>query len=942
MGFGLCNAPATFARVINLVLRGLNWKTVLAFLDDILVMGRDFDDHLLNLREALTRFRQYGLKLKPKKCIFFQKRVEFLGRFVSQNTLEMAQRDIKVVQQWPVPKCTKDVERFLGLVNYHRVFIKDFAGLAVPLYQITGKKKYTWGDEQEAAFVSLKEALLQPSVLALPNQVDDFVLDTDASDTAVGAELLQIQNGEEKVIAFGSFALTPEQRRYCTTRKELLAVVRFTRQYRHYLLGRPFLVRTDHNSLTWLLRFKEPQGQLARWIEELSQYNMILRYRKGRHHANADALSRVPSPGFCEAYVVGIRLPDLPCGGCHYCARADQQWSRFSQEVDDVVKLSQRGAVATDDTHEHWERGGDLTESVKGSGLAQSDRPDSNCDTGDNYPIKLDSHVGVEEIELEDKDPNEPLTIRVLSSIPEIELVDSYGKVAVRNLQIGDEHTCWGLSLTEIKEAQGKDPDFGIILDWLSTSADPSEGALFLASPCAKFCWINKARFQLGEGILYCTQKDTEDWNLVLPSSLRSLALELNHDLPSAGHQGVARTLSRVKEKFWWYGMSQDIRSYVATCSACNQNKKNVNYGRVPMTEYHAGAPMERVHIDFMGPLPKTNPGNEHILMMVDQFTKWVEVVPVPSQTAEVTAHAAVGEFFARFGYPLQLFSDQGRNFESKLFTALCEVLHIHKKRTTPYRPSSNGQVERYNKTLMDAVRCFIGKRQHQWDVHLPQLAGALRAAVNRNTGFTANKLMLGREVNLPSDLVFSSSSKDTGLDENTYINQLVENMRKAHESARSTLKTTQRVMKRNYDLRVLQRTYEEGDAVYILDTAVTKGKSRKLCPPWKGPGIIAKKITPSLFRVKFKNAIFTTNHDRMKPCRDRELPRWLLSYRSNTEKEADQTVDDNTVYCVCRKPWGKQFMIRCDYCNEWYHGSCVDITPTEALNIDKYRCSQC
>lgn len=148
---------------------------------------------------------------------------------------------------------------------------------------------------------------------------------------------------------------------------------------------------------------------------------------------------------------------------------------------------------------------------------------------------------------------------------------------------------------------------------------------------------------------------------------------------------------------------------------------------------------MERVHLDFLGPLPKTRRGNEYILMMVDQFTKWVECVPLPTQTAEETAHAAVDHFFSRFGFPLQVFSDQGRNFESKLFTELCRVLEIHKARTTPYRPSANGQVERYNRTLMDAVRCYIGKHQNQWDQNLQQIAGALRASVNRSTGFTAD-----------------------------------------------------------------------------------------------------------------------------------------------------------------------------------------------------------
>ena len=339
MGFGLCGAPATYARAMNLVMRGLTWKTVLAFLDDVIVLGTSFPEHLMNLREALLRFRQYGLKLKPRKCALFQQEVEFLGRRVGQNKLAMTDDDVAVVRDWPVPTCAKHVERFMGLANYHRGFIQDFSRLATPLYAVTKKNSFVWTEEQDCAFRALKEALSTPPVLALPNNTDDFVLDTDASDFAIGAVLSQIQDGKERVIAYGSYALTKEQRRYCVTRKELLAVVRFTRQFRHYLLGKPFIVCTDHSSLRWLAGFREPQGQLARWIEELFQYNMLLKYRPGRDHENADPVSRLPYERHCDAYLSDVRLEDLPCGGCRYCKKAHEDWGSFFEAVDDVVSL---------------------------------------------------------------------------------------------------------------------------------------------------------------------------------------------------------------------------------------------------------------------------------------------------------------------------------------------------------------------------------------------------------------------------------------------------------------------------------------------------------------------------------------------------------------------------------------------------------------------------
>ena len=205
-----------------------------------------------------------------------------------------------------------------------------------------------------------------------------------------------------------------------------------------------------------------------------------------------------------------------------------------------------------------------------------------------------------------------------------------------------------------------------------------------------------REEFPIIGGLLYHQRPDGSEKDLVMPQGLKQTALELNHDLPSSGHQEKDRTKAWVKEKFFWYGLGREVKQFVATCPTCNQNKKATANGRVPMQEYQTGAPMERVHIGFLGPLPKTPRGNEYVLMMVDQFTKWVECVPLPSQTAGVTAKAAVDGFFARFGYPFQIFTDQGRNFESKLFTALCEALEIHKARTTPYTPSANGQVERY------------------------------------------------------------------------------------------------------------------------------------------------------------------------------------------------------------------------------------------------------
>jgi hypothetical protein len=200
---------------------------------------------------------------------------------------------VKDIEDWPRPKNKKEVEKFLGFTNYHRAFIEEYTQMARPLQTLTGKRTYQWGEGQERALDELRKAMVKAPVLIMPNATDPFILDTDASDRSVGAALIQIQGGEERAVAYGSLTLTPEQQKYCTTRKELLAIIRFSRQFRNYLLGRHFTVRTDHNSLTWLMNFKEPQRQLARWLEELSQFDMKIQHRPGKKHTNADALSRI-------------------------------------------------------------------------------------------------------------------------------------------------------------------------------------------------------------------------------------------------------------------------------------------------------------------------------------------------------------------------------------------------------------------------------------------------------------------------------------------------------------------------------------------------------------------------------------------------------------------------------------------------------------------------
>ena len=863
MPFGLANAPSTFSRAMNLVLNGLNWKTVLSFLDDLCVLGTSFQNHLQNLRQVLERFQEFKLKLKPKKCELFKDEIEFLGRRVGRNGVTMADHSLETIKNWKAPKTFKEVQQFLGFANYHRQFLKDFADTCEPLHEIIKRKKFVWKKEQEAAFQILKIQLSSPPVLAIPTTDGRFILDTDASNFAVGAELLQVQGDQIVTIGYGSFTMTNQQRRYCTTRRELLAVVRFTNHFRHYLLGKEFLLRTDHNSLTWLTSFKNLDGQLARWMEELSRFSMTLKHRAGTLHVNADALSRPTGEEICPD------LKDLPCGGCSHCEKIQNKWKSFEENIDDTTSLATSFLKITRVTSTIME-------------------PDQSLEI--EWPKETMPHI------------------RQITPSPTNSILENKKLV---------------------QTAQQKDKKLTFLYEWLTTNKEPDDGVLKLAGPDEKFYYNNKNMFFMADNLVH--MKDEENDIVVIPDELKEEVVRLSHDLPSSGHQGIQRTKEKIKKSFFWFKMSKDVQKFILGCKECNRNKsgrKNI----YPIVQYHAGIPMEKVHIDFIGPLPRSKKGNEHILVISDNFSKWSECIPLPNQSAELTARTAVNEFFTRFGFPSQIISDQGRNFDGHLFAEMCKLLKIKKSRTTPYRPSSNGQAERNNRTLIAAVRCVIEEQDDLWDEWMPQLNMAMRSAVNRNTGMTPNMMMLGREINTPMELTIPGKDSDPKSPEE-YCTKLQTSLQKTHEIARDCLKTQLKRAKSDHDVKSKIQEFKSGDIVYILD----KARINKLKPLYRGPALITEVLSPCNFRVLIDNHNSKiVNHDMIKLCGDKLIPRWITQRRTSLLEEKEVT------YCICKKPDDGFQMIQCDKCQEWFHCHCMHLSKANTLKLKEFLCPRC
>ena len=312
MPFGLTNAPATFQRMMQEVLGELFYTRAPAYIDDVNVHSKIFEEHLKDLEEVFKRLRKAGLKLRMDKCKFCFGEIEFLGYIIGKNGIKTDEKKLEKIKNYPRPTTITELKGFLGLASYYRRFIKDFSKIAKSLNDLMKGINYEkgikqknqnkwiditkeWKEKQEESFQILKERLCTAPVLVYPDFEKEFILYTDASGYALGAVLSQIgKDGKEQVVYYASKTLTDAERNYSTTELECYAVVWAVEKFHYYLDGKKFKVITDHYALKWLEK-NALKGWRARWILRLQPYlrDMEIIYKEGKRHKNADALSRI-------------------------------------------------------------------------------------------------------------------------------------------------------------------------------------------------------------------------------------------------------------------------------------------------------------------------------------------------------------------------------------------------------------------------------------------------------------------------------------------------------------------------------------------------------------------------------------------------------------------------------------------------------------------------
>ena len=853
--FGLCNAPSTFERLMDRILQGMRWEMLLVYLDDVIIFSRSVDEHMSRLDMVLTKLGQVGLKLKPKKCNLFQREVVYLGHVVSSAGISTDPSKISVIENWPKPKDVSDVRSGLGVFGYYRRFVKGYSNLAKPLTKLTEKDvEWDWGPTEDEAWNSLKNGLINAPILAYPDPNEKFILDTDASGFGIGAVLSQIQDGKERVIAYGSRTMTKEERRYCVTRQELLAVVHFVKTYRHFLYGHKFLIRTDHGALKYLFNFKEPEGQMARWLQVLGTYDFDIEHRAGKRHCNADAMSRGPcrhidGENTCCVRVITRSNVDT-----------NVQKSRNKKRPNRKRSKGQKKSQIEND----------------GTVLNVDSVPE---DTGTDAAMCSDTLPAGTDNKATSNTPPEELTIRRGSQQDQKDVTNGHPA------QEG-WFTCDTLNLQVIKEAQKKDPVIGKLIKDKQVGEKPLWGEITNQCGEYKSFWAQWESLEIGsDGLLYRVLKVTNRKvrkQLVIPAKMTDVILGMLHSSVTGGHMGVKRTLVSCKNRFYWYKQRESVDLWCKGCAKCAARKTSgVKRQKAALKKNITGEPFARVGIDISGPYNVTQDGSKYILVISDYFTKWVEAYPMGNMEAETVAEIVVTKWVSRLGVPTVMHSDQGRNFESKLFKQMCTLLGIKKTRTTAFRPESNGLVERFNRTLNEMICTTTRECPMSWDKRISLLTMAYRGTVHESTGFSPNFLVYGRELHFPIDVMIGMP-EDVVPGELPYVTDLKHRLEEAYDVARENLQADAVRQKRYYDLNANEKPYEKGDLVWTMNKSRKKGVCPKMQNRWIGPLLVLERLNDVTYRIKLNDKSEKVIHyDLLKPYIGREVPLWIKTAKN-------------------------------------------------------------
>ena len=364
-------------------------------------------------------------------------------------------------------------------------------------------------------------------------------------------------------------------------------------------------------------------------------------------------------------------------------------------------------------------------------------------------------------------------------------------------------------------------------------------------------------------------------FQFIVPKKNRRIVMEKAHDIPISGHGGVNRTQNRIRERFYWPSWEQEVRDYVLSCDICQRNKAINHTPNAPLTIIESNYPYQIIQCDIAGEFNQSNLGNKWFLVIVDHFSKWADVHPMPNAKADTVAHYIV-KTILRYGIPDQILTDQGANFQADMLQHVYDLLDIYKTRTTPYHPQADGGSEVFIRQFKQMITCFIEQTDNQkdWDEKIPFLVYAYNTATHTTTCFSPFELFMGRSQKLPIDLFDDTVIKDIPSNNHEYVEKLNNNFTAAYKLVKENRSYIMQKAKLRHDRHIAGCNFNKGDKVWLLIQSRKKGITSSIAPKHNGPYTILEVLNNNAnYIIKQDNKrsrAKTVNRNQLRLCRSR------------------------------------------------------------------------
>ena len=792
MPFGLSNAPATFQRYVDMMLRDLIGKICAAFFDDCLVHSTGpLSVHLADVRKVLLRLASCNLQANFKKCKFGYKELLFVGHIISKGTLRPDPEKIRAVTEFPRPTGLTQLKSFLGLANYYHRYIPGFSKIAAPLYRLTRKAvPFDWSQEAILAFEDLKKALTSAPCLYAPNFRLPFIVQTDASKEGIGAVLVQQVDGEEHPVAYISRQLNKHEQNYSPTEWECLAVVWATGQFEHFLVDAPFTIVTDHAALQWLPTKRFQNARLMRWALALSEFSYTIQHRGGTANANADALSRSP----LEHTAPSLDGPDPDAGKVapsektpHFVRCAHLSCIPFDElpESHHVMQVQQQGERAkAEDGEVEW------------------------------------TLVNLSDLEVFGNAQREQADLQPLFGFLEHKhLPASFSKSDQDRLRRA------AANYVLIPHSTCKHP-----LLYYQPAA-PRRGFMALHPPTPRLVVPGSQR----KGLLHLFHDMPTGGHYGVKGTFRKLYQAYYWDTLLTDVEAHVRACT----------ICQTLKVQRRKLSAIPKRPEEPSRPWELVSMDYVG-PFRTAR--------QRSPDFEYILVAVDHFTHYAITIPMQRCDSASTARALMDELFCRHGVPARLIMDRGSSFNNALMLDVQKSLGISPHFTTAYHPQANGMVERLNGTLKELLRTLNKEVHGEWVEMLQAVTFSYNTKVSEATGFTPYFLVHGREAVTPATALAEAAlaDSDNPQDAPSYADDLISTVRDSHRFVNERLTALRASLTDRQNAIARTPGFNIGDCVYLANHKVDKqGKYIAVPESFKGPYVITEKTSDVTYLVQ-------------------------------------------------------------------------------------------